>query len=135
MKLFRSLPTRQIFVGLFATISTVGMVQTASAADAKPTIPIIVKDTTSNYWQIVLAGARKAGKDPRTNIAFRRRGMPKIHHLVHGLVCDDSRVPVNTLPGEVRRHLLPFLLHLQQQGGKGGNKWVTASASSMCDGF
>lgn len=33
----------------------------ARAADT--TIPIIVKDTTSNYWQIVLAGARKAGKD------------------------------------------------------------------------
>ena len=32
------------------------------AAD-QPTIPIIVKDTTSYYWQIVLAGARKAGKD------------------------------------------------------------------------
>ena len=32
------------------------------AADA-PTIPIIVKDTTSPYWQIVLAGARNAGKD------------------------------------------------------------------------
>lgn len=30
---------------------------------ADTTIPIIVKDTTSNYWQIVLAGARKAGKD------------------------------------------------------------------------
>ncbi|KQT57348.1 MULTISPECIES: ABC transporter substrate-binding protein [unclassified Aureimonas] len=28
-----------------------------------PTIPIIVKDTTSFYWQIVLAGARQAGKD------------------------------------------------------------------------
>jgi ribose transport system substrate-binding protein len=33
----------------------------AFAADV--TIPIIVKDTTSFYWQIVLAGARKAGKD------------------------------------------------------------------------
>ncbi len=33
----------------------------ARAADT--TVPIIVKDTTSNYWQIVLAGARKAGKD------------------------------------------------------------------------
>ena len=33
----------------------------ARAADV--TIPIIVKDTTSPYWQIVLAGARKAGKD------------------------------------------------------------------------
>ena len=29
----------------------------------QPTIPIIVKDTTSFYWQIVLAGARKAGQD------------------------------------------------------------------------
>lgn len=29
----------------------------------QPTIPIIVKDTTSFYWQIVLAGARAAGKD------------------------------------------------------------------------
>ena len=27
------------------------------------TIPVIVKDTTSFYWQIVLAGARKAGQD------------------------------------------------------------------------
>src|SRR3954453_11583519 len=33
----------------------------AFAADV--TIPIIVKDTTSFYWQIVLAGARKAGQD------------------------------------------------------------------------
>ena len=39
----------------------------ASAADA-PTIPIIVKDTTSFYWQIVLAGARKAGKDLGVNV-------------------------------------------------------------------
>ncbi|WP_245293199.1 ABC transporter substrate-binding protein [Mongoliimonas terrestris] len=36
-------------------------VSVASAQDV--TIPIIVKDTTSFYWQIVLAGARKAGKD------------------------------------------------------------------------
>src|SRR5580658_9579141 len=35
---------------------------------AEPTIPIIVKDTTSNYWQIVLAGARKAGKDLNVNV-------------------------------------------------------------------
>jgi ribose transport system substrate-binding protein len=63
MKLFSLFANRRTFVGLFAAISTAGIVQTASAADAKPTIPIIVKDTTSNYWQIVLAGARKAGKD------------------------------------------------------------------------
>ena len=41
--------------------SVAAMSLPASAADA--TIPVIVKDTTSNYWQIVLAGARKAGKD------------------------------------------------------------------------
>ena len=32
-------------------------------AQTKPTISIIVKDTTSVYWQTVLAGARKAGHD------------------------------------------------------------------------
>ena len=37
------------------------------AAD-RPTIPVIVKDTTSFYWQIVLAGARKAGKDLGVNV-------------------------------------------------------------------
>jgi ribose transport system substrate-binding protein len=68
MKFFSSLPNRHVFVGLLAAISTVGMAQIASAADAKPTIPIIVKDTTSNYWQIVLAGARKAGKDLNVNV-------------------------------------------------------------------
>ena len=35
---------------------------------AEPTIPIIVKDTTSPYWQIVLAGACKAGKDLGVNV-------------------------------------------------------------------
>jgi ribose transport system substrate-binding protein len=33
------------------------------AAAQQPVIPVIVKDTTSFYWQIVLAGARKAGQD------------------------------------------------------------------------
>jgi ribose transport system substrate-binding protein len=32
-------------------------------AQTRPSIPIIVKDTTSPYWQAVLAGARKAGQD------------------------------------------------------------------------
>src|ERR1700719_3477342 len=61
-------PTRRLLIGLFAALSTAGVVQTSLAADAKPTIPIIVKDTTSNYWQIVLAGARKAGKDLNVNV-------------------------------------------------------------------
>ena len=37
-------------------------------AQSRPTIPIIVKDTTSFYWQIVLAGARQAGKDLGVNV-------------------------------------------------------------------
>ena len=49
--------------------SILGAIVLAVAAAGSPvraadvSIPIIVKDTTSNYWQIVLAGARKAGKD------------------------------------------------------------------------
>ncbi len=37
-------------------------------AQAAETIPIIVKDTTAQYWQIVLAGARKAGQDLGVNV-------------------------------------------------------------------
>jgi ribose transport system substrate-binding protein len=69
MKLPLSLPSsRQILFGLFTLLPMVAVMQTSLAADAKPTIPIIVKDTTSNYWQIVLAGARKAGKDLNVNV-------------------------------------------------------------------
>ena len=46
-----------------AIVSVVAVAAPSYAAAASPTIPIIVKDTTSPYWQIVLAGARKAGKD------------------------------------------------------------------------
>ena len=49
---------------LFASaIVSVAALAAPSFAAAEPTIPIIVKDTTSFYWQIVLAGARQAGKD------------------------------------------------------------------------
>jgi ribose transport system substrate-binding protein len=34
-----------------------------AVAQTKPTIPVIVKDTTSIYWRTVLAGAHKAGQD------------------------------------------------------------------------
>ena len=37
-------------------------------AQTKPTISVIVKDTTSIYWQTVLAGARKAGQDFDVNV-------------------------------------------------------------------
>jgi ribose transport system substrate-binding protein len=66
MKLFSSFPNR-IILGLFGAALIAGTVQTVPAAE-KPTIPIIVKDTTSAFWQIVLAGARKAGQDLNVNV-------------------------------------------------------------------
>ncbi len=49
---------------LASAIAAIGLFGvTAPARAQQPTIPIIVKDTTSFYWQIVLAGARQAGKD------------------------------------------------------------------------
>ena len=50
-----------------ALLSLAAFTAPSHAAD-KPTIPIIVKDTTSFYWQIVLAGARKAGQDLGVNV-------------------------------------------------------------------
>jgi ribose transport system substrate-binding protein len=40
-----------------------------ATAQTKPTIAIIVKDTTSPYWQAVLAGARKAGGELGVNLS------------------------------------------------------------------
>jgi ribose transport system substrate-binding protein len=69
MKLpFSCSPSRSIFVALLGAVTVAWMVQPVQAADEKTTIPIIVKDTTSSYWQIVLAGARKAGKDLGVNV-------------------------------------------------------------------
>jgi len=50
---------------LAAVVAIVVVVLAGVPALAKtvPTIPIIVKDKTSPYWQVVLAGARKAGED------------------------------------------------------------------------
>jgi ribose transport system substrate-binding protein len=41
----------------------------ADMAQTKPTIPVIVKDTRSVYWQTVLAGARNAGQDFGVEVA------------------------------------------------------------------
>jgi ribose transport system substrate-binding protein len=41
---------------------------TPTVAHTKPTIPVIVKDKTSFYWQVMLAGARKAGQDLKINV-------------------------------------------------------------------
>ena len=67
MKSFSSFLNRRSVLGLFGAITLAGTVQTVPAAD-KPTIPIIVKDTTSFFWQIVFAGARKAGQDLGINV-------------------------------------------------------------------
>ena len=53
------------------SLSAIALVAGMSGAPAfaqDVTIPIIVKDTTSFYWQIVLAGARAAGKDLGVNV-------------------------------------------------------------------
>jgi ribose transport system substrate-binding protein len=67
MKFLSLLPQRRIFNGLFAAIIIAGMVETVPAEE-KPTIPVIVKDTTSSYWQTVFAGARKAAKELNVNV-------------------------------------------------------------------
>ncbi|UGX88554.1 ABC transporter substrate-binding protein [Phyllobacterium meliloti] len=54
---------RRTVLGTATLALLAGMMSVAPVRAADVTIPIIVKDTTSFYWQIVLAGARKAGKD------------------------------------------------------------------------
>ena len=58
----KSILSRRAFAALAGAAFIATSMPAASFA-AEVTIPIIVKDTTSFYWQIVLAGARKAGKD------------------------------------------------------------------------
>ena len=67
-KRFNSFSSWPKLAGLFAAIAVSGLVETVPAAEQKPSIPIIVKDTTTYYWQIVLAGARKAGRDLNVNV-------------------------------------------------------------------
>lgn len=52
---------RLLLATVVASVAAFGL--TSAPRAQEPTIPIIVKDTTSFYWQIVLAGARKAGQD------------------------------------------------------------------------
>ncbi len=67
MSIVRSLLTRRAFTALAGAAVLAAMSPAASMAQ-DVTIPIIVKDTTSFYWQIVLAGARQAGKDLGVNV-------------------------------------------------------------------
>src|ERR1700748_1356544 len=56
--------------GVPQSLSPLGQAQAAVAiAQTKQTIPVIVKDKTSVYWQTVWAGARKAGQDFGVEIA------------------------------------------------------------------
>ncbi|MGO4565932.1 ABC transporter substrate-binding protein [Rhizobium sp. 2YAF20] len=62
MTMFKSILSRRTFTAL-AGVAMLAAVTPVPSYAADVTIPIIVKDTTSFYWQIVLAGARAAGKD------------------------------------------------------------------------
>ena len=66
--LARQSASRRGFGLLAAAAMLAAGLTVARPAFAAETIPIIVKDTTSFYWQIVLAGARKAGKDLGVNV-------------------------------------------------------------------
>lgn len=61
------LTRRLALAGIAAATLALGL-PSGPALAQQPTIPIIVKDTTSFYWQIVLAGARKAGQDLGVNV-------------------------------------------------------------------
>jgi hypothetical protein len=49
-KAFGSLSSWCKPVAVVAAIAVAGLVETAPAAEQKPTIPIIVKDTTTFFW-------------------------------------------------------------------------------------
>ncbi|MFB9982941.1 ABC transporter substrate-binding protein [Mesorhizobium kowhaii] len=68
MKFVTSILNRRAVMTLAAASMLAGVMHSAPVSAADVTIPIIVKDTTSFYWQIVLAGARKAGKDLGVNV-------------------------------------------------------------------
>src|ERR1700681_1195942 len=55
--------------GGLRSVGTISSAEAATAmAQAKARIPVIVEDKTSFYWQVVLAGARKAGQDLGVNV-------------------------------------------------------------------
>ena len=64
----RKLFGRRVILQISALAMTASLVAMSPVYAADITIPVIVKDTTSPYWQIVLAGARQAGKDLGVNV-------------------------------------------------------------------
>lgn len=59
---------RRATLGVLGAAIAISLLPATPSFAAEVTIPIIVKDTTSFYWQIVLAGARQAGKDLGVNV-------------------------------------------------------------------
>jgi ribose transport system substrate-binding protein len=72
MKILSSSLKRRYLLAFLAVTAVAGVVEKIPAAGQKPVIPVIVKDTTSSYWQTVFAGARKAGKE--LNVEIRELG-------------------------------------------------------------
>ena len=66
-KLLNSFSNWRKLITVLGVTAVAGVAQTASAEE-KPTIPVIVKDTTSSYWQTVFAGARKAAQELNVNV-------------------------------------------------------------------
>jgi ribose transport system substrate-binding protein len=60
---------RRALLQISALALTMGIVGLTPARAADTTIAVIVKDTTSFYFQIVLAGARQAGKDLNVKVS------------------------------------------------------------------
>ena len=60
MKFVTNILSRRAFVALAAASMLAGVMHSAPVSAADVTIPIIVKDTTSFYWQSFMSGARKA---------------------------------------------------------------------------
>jgi ribose transport system substrate-binding protein len=60
---------RRTVLQISAAALALGLIGMAPARAADTTIAVIVKDTTSFYFQIVLAGARQAGKDLGVNVS------------------------------------------------------------------
>jgi ribose transport system substrate-binding protein len=59
----RNTVSRRGFAALTIGFSVLAGGAVPAFAQTQPVIPIIVKDTTAQYWQIVIAGAEQAGKD------------------------------------------------------------------------
>src|SRR5260370_10612945 len=68
IKFLSSLSNWRKVIALFVVTAVASVVESAPAADQKPVVPVIVKDTTSSYWQTVFARARKAAKELNVNV-------------------------------------------------------------------